>query len=79
MTDTVRESKIDGMARKAGRFARICDALFVLVFAYLAITSSGSWAVFWGVCSAFCLFTAITNPLEKIPALMDRIMGIKRG
>lgn len=79
MTDTVRESKIDGMARKAGRFARISDALFVLVFAYLAITSTGGWAVLWGACSAFCLFTAITNPLEKIPALINRMMGIKRG
>lgn len=79
MTDGVHETKAQGMARKAGRFARISDAVLVLVFAYFAATTSGTWSVVWGACAAFCLFTAITNPLEKIPALIDRVMGVKRG
>ena len=77
--DGVQKSKAQGMARKAGLFARVSDSILVIVFAYLAFTSEGGWAVFWAACSVFCLFTAITNPLEKIPAFISRVMGVKKA
>ena len=79
MKNAVQESKAESLTRKAGVYARVTDTILVAVFAYLAFTSSGGWAILWAACAAFCLFTAITNPLEKIPALISRVMGVKKG
>ena len=76
------ETKAQAATRKVGAFARVSDAILVVVFSYLAITSFSSspgWAVFWGACALFCVFTVITNPLEKIPAFISRVMGVRKG
>jgi hypothetical protein len=66
--------------KKVSAGARVLDAVLCVVFAYMAFKAEGTeWRAFWGVCSAFCAFTAATGPLDRLPALIQRLVGVRKG
>jgi len=71
---------MQGTVKKVSIGARVLDAALCLLFAWFAYTSdSTGWQIFWVVSSMFCAFTAATGPLDRLPALIHRVMGVKKA
>ena len=71
---------MQGTVKKMSVVARLLDAALCVLFAWFAYTTdSTGWQIFWVVSSMFCAYTAATAPLERLPALVQRIMGVKKA
>lgn len=69
-----------GTVKKVSIGARVLDAFLCVLFAWFAYTSESSgWQIFWIIGSVFCAYTAATGPLDRLPALIQRVMGVKKG
>lgn len=79
MAKPASDKGMRGAVKKVSMGARALDAFLCLLFAYFAYTSTGGWQIFWAASSIFCAFTAITAPIDRLPALIGRIMGMKKG
>ena len=68
------------LVKKVSFGARVLDAGLCVLFAWFALTSDTVfWQIFWGLGAAFCAYTAATGPLERIPALVQRLMGVRKS
>ena len=68
-----------GAVKKVSYGARVLDAILAVVFAYLAFKSSTSfWIWAFALSSAFCVFTAISSPIEKLQAFVVRQLTTTR-
>lgn len=79
MAGRTPKTGMQGTVRKVSVGARVLDGILCAVFAYFAFTTTGGWQIFWAASAVFCAFTAATGPLDRLPALIQRIMGVKRG
>ena len=71
---------MQGTVKKVSVGARLLDGALCLLFAWFAYTTeSTGWQIFWVISSMFCAYTAATAPLERLPALVQRIMGVKKA
>ena len=63
-------SPLQNTVGKVSTFARVLDGVLVVIFGALAIRSGlsadWSWAAGYGVCALFCLYTAVTGPIDRI-------------
>ncbi len=68
---TASKSKMQTKVENVSKSARIMDAVLAVVFIVLAIRSDTQlWQIIWGVSAAFCLFTAIVAPIDKLGKMM---------
>ncbi|WP_292627003.1 hypothetical protein [Novosphingobium sp. 17-62-19] len=79
MAKPTSNSGMSTTVKKVSMGARVLDAVLCVVFAYLALKADSiEWRSFWAVGSAFCAFTAATGPLDRLPALVQRLMGVRK-
>lgn len=64
---------------KATATARVLDAVLAVLFAYFAYRAgSGGWMWFWAASSVFCVYTAVTAPVRKLPNVVNGILSVSR-